>query len=114
MEYHRYNTKKCKGCGKATSVMAARIWAEWKLPSQPYVRGVFADEAENVVGYEYVVGDPSLILLDCRGCGKPRIARKVLGKVRNDIKCDGRCEAATGHVCDCQCGGKNHGRRHAA
>jgi len=27
-------------------------------------------------------------------------------------KCDGRCMNATGHNCDCQCGGENHGRNH--
>jgi hypothetical protein len=28
--------------------------------------------------------------------------------------CDGRCMGATGHVCDCSCGGKNHGVGRAA
>lgn len=25
-------------------------------------------------------------------------------------KCDGRCLSAKGHKCECECGGKNHGR----
>lgn len=110
---NRFNTKKCKHCNKATSVMAERVNAEWKFGSVR--RGAFADESGNVVGYEYIIGDTSTMLVQCRGgCGNYKIARKVLGRVRNDIKCDGRCESATGHVCDCACGGKNHGRRHAA
>jgi hypothetical protein len=24
-------------------------------------------------------------------------------------KCNARCMSATGHVCECECGGKNHG-----
>lgn len=24
-------------------------------------------------------------------------------------RCDGRCMNATGHLCECSCGGKNHG-----
>lgn len=27
----------------------------------------------------------------------------------NDTKCDGRCTGAKGHVCECSCGGLNHG-----
>ena len=31
-----------------------------------------------------------------------------VGKV-TDHKCDSRCTNATGHTCNCACGGKNHG-----
>ena len=30
-----------------------------------------------------------------------------------DTRCDRRCTGATGNVCDCSCGGHNHGRDHA-
>lgn len=31
------------------------------------------------------------------------------GRYRADKVCDGRCMGATGHKCECSCGGKNHG-----
>lgn len=109
---NRYNTKKCKHCGKATSVMAERVNAEWKVNG--IIRGCFLTDT-GAVHYGYYLGwDESAVIVPCRGCGALRVAQKVLGKVRNEIRCDGRCESATGHNCECQCGGKNHGRAHAA
>lgn len=29
-----------------------------------------------------------------------------------DTKCDSRCTSAKGHVCECACGGANHGTDH--
>lgn len=52
-------------------------------------------------------------LLPCP-CGHRVRVRTVLGKFRSDVKCDGRCEGATGQCCECSCGGKNHGRAHGA
>ncbi len=38
------------------------------------------------------------------------ITRKIDYKKRPSLhKCDARCASATGHVCECSCGGKNHG-----
>ncbi len=36
---------------------------------------------------------------------------EVVGKV-SQKPCDARCMAATGFVCNCSCGGKNHGKGH--
>lgn len=105
---NRYNTKKCKHCGKATSILAERT-TEKGING----RAVFSTDS-GLQALEHVIGCDSTILVTCRGCGAWKIARKVLGKVRNDIKCDGRCMSATGHNCECQCGGKNHGAAHAA
>lgn len=35
--------------------------------------------------------------------------QQIEGRYAADIKCDGRCMSATGHSCDCSCGGVNHG-----
>lgn len=35
--------------------------------------------------------------------------RRIEGRYVASIKCDGRCMGATGHICDCSCGGLNHG-----
>lgn len=35
--------------------------------------------------------------------------RQLEGRIVADKKCDGRCMGATGHNCECSCGGANHG-----
>lgn len=47
----------------------------------------------------------------CPECGQ-YLRLEVLpinGKYSEKKKCDFRCQDATGHNCECQCGGKNHG-----
>jgi hypothetical protein len=51
----------------------------------------------------------SLILVKSQCCGRAMYLKPVLGKVVADKKCDARCLGAKGHVCECSCGGKNHG-----
>jgi hypothetical protein len=51
----------------------------------------------------------------CPGCGAS-IRLKALQVPHPDYRtkrCDARCEGATGPACDCECGGDNHGGRHA-
>lgn len=45
-------------------------------------------------------------------CGAKVNMMCVTGKVNPDIKCNARCRNATGHTCECSCGGKNHGGNH--
>jgi hypothetical protein len=104
----RYNTKRCKACGTVTSV---RTTVRVCLESHP-VYGLcelFATESGTAV----LVSNGAAVVR-CRGCGGNRLAQPVRGLYRVDKKCDGRCEAATGFSCECQCGGKNHGMSHAA
>lgn len=42
-------------------------------------------------------------------CARELPVRLVKGTA-NDTKCGARCTGSKGHVCDCSCGGKNHGR----
>lgn len=51
---------------------------------------------------------------NCPSCDKPvrMLGKLVRGKFKADKKCDGRCMAATGPNCECQCGGANHGASH--
>lgn len=105
---NRFNTKKCKDCGTATSVMAERT-TEKGING----RAVFATDSGREA-LEHVIGDDSVILVRCAGCNKWRVARRVFGKHNADIRCDGRCMSATGHNCECACGGANHGAAHAA
>lgn len=46
---------------------------------------------------------------DCEACGRHMIAEQVTGSYRAEVKCDARCTNATGHHCECSCGGRNHG-----
>jgi hypothetical protein len=48
--------------------------------------------------------------LECPRCGAHHWnAKRVEGFV-TDTKCDARCQGAKGHMCECSCGGKNHGQ----
>lgn len=42
-------------------------------------------------------------------CGRTMTARLLRGHVSPDHKCGARCLASKGHVCECSCGGANHG-----
>lgn len=45
-------------------------------------------------------------------CGSSATCQPVRGKVSHH-ECGPKCVNATGHNCECQCGGKNHGRGYA-
>lgn len=49
----------------------------------------------------------------CPNCKSHRKPAVVVGAT-TDHKCDARCTGSTGPVCDCSCGGKNHGSGHLA
>jgi len=42
-------------------------------------------------------------------CGSIMNAKLLKGVV-TDHKCGAKCRTSKGHVCECSCGGKNHGR----
>ncbi len=44
-------------------------------------------------------------------CNATVTYRQVQGTYNPAVKCDARCMGATGPVCQCSCGGKNHGGR---
>lgn len=45
-------------------------------------------------------------------CGNIRILKAVVGRV-TDHQCGARCTSSIGPVCDCECGGRNHGSDHS-
>lgn len=51
-------------------------------------------------------------LSTCRHCGKTLLMSPVAGTLREDVPCSAKCTGATGHVCDCACGGLSHGAAH--
>lgn len=42
-------------------------------------------------------------------CGDQMDARPLKGVV-TDHKCNAKCLGSRGHICECSCGGKNHGK----
>ena len=92
----------CKRCKTTTSTLASRLqYADANLGALVYDKR----------GETGVYG---ALALPCRGCGKLCTAKLVRAVVRQDHKCDARCEASRGNVCECSCGGANHGRNFAA
>ena len=71
----------------------------------PGVKGLRDD------GFHKLIGFPAGVPYKFDGTGAVPVARVIDYKRNPSLhKCDGRCLNATGHVCECSCGGKNHGR----
>jgi hypothetical protein len=47
--------------------------------------------------------------IGCPTCGFPVLQPTVLRTRKSNQKCDTRCLDATGDLCVCACGGRNHG-----
>lgn len=45
-------------------------------------------------------------------CGSSWDYRPINGTVNLKVKCNAKCLESKGHVCECSCGGKNHGAGH--
>lgn len=50
----------------------------------------------------------------CRECGTARRAKAVLGRYSAKKMCNTKCHASTGPLCECSCGGRNHGAAYTA
>lgn len=89
---------KCKGCGCYTSAISEGYNAR-KTVAAPAI--VYT----NKMGF---------MVIQCRACGAERSAKLVLGTVNKAVVCNDKCMASHGTVCECSCGGKNHGGAHVA
>lgn len=83
---------KCKGCNIHSSALSKG-------------QDVLKARAPGVV-YQDNMG---WFRIDCRKCGEPQTSRMVKGKVSQKHECNAKCLSSTGGVCECSCGGKNHG-----
>lgn len=99
----RFNGK-CKGCGAGYSMMAAPGWKN--TGAGGYGHTIIVDAA----GTEYD-SDGYRAIVAC-ACGRKFWAAPVSGKFKARVKCNAKCLESTGHVCECSCGGKNHGAGH--
>lgn len=113
----RHNAK-CKRCKAAHSILATHARR---------ADGCHETVAINAVHAGVWFAPTTLVHVDADGfkhlgheggiarvceCGAQLILRPVRGILRTSIKCDARCAHATGHDCECACGGKNHGAAH--
>lgn len=93
---------KCKRCKKAHSRLVVRL--------------TLTEERSDKIGFVsrriWLEGNPSGVWA-C-GCSGGVAYNNVCGTRNDDIKCDARCTEATGHKCECSCGGKNHGSGHGS
>lgn len=49
------------------------------------------------------------LAMRCRACDKANKAVAVRGKYVPSIACNAKCLSSKSAVCECSCGGKNHG-----
>lgn len=108
MNATRYNTRKCKACGSFTSAL---VTAEEFRAIQ--MRAAFPKTQPRASSALYTHASGSLVI-DCRGCGKALYAFEVRGKFSAKHECSAKCLESHGFLCECSCGGKNHGAAHSA
>lgn len=87
---------RCKACACATS----------GLTSGQNPRRAKSDPLRTGAVYTHANGS---LVLDCRKCGGARYANPVRGKFSAKHVCSAKCISSTGTICECSCGGKNHG-----
>src|SRR5271170_6388850 len=85
-------------------------YALWSAPEDIQQAATLNDV---VAGAAFRMNDRGNLLGRCPNGHKVFRLYQVEGEYDPDVKCDGRCEGARGHVCRCACGGMNHGRGHA-
>ena len=89
---------RCKQCRAAKRIDAAKTgYRRWATPD----------------GRTYDAGGTAQdwLSLPC-ACGGHLLGRKVKGYV-TEQPCNAKCTSAVGHLCECSCGGANHGAVHA-
>ena len=53
--------------------------------------------------------------IKCEACGVGRMnGQPIEGRLNPAVKCGAKCTHAKGHVCECECGGANHGKGNVA
>jgi hypothetical protein len=112
----RYNGK-CKYCGTKASFLNIGITTsagKWQGEGRP--TGTI-DTAHDADGRTAEYGNGEIFL--SHSCSVSQYVttirlRRVLGKYNPGKECNALCMSATGHSCECSCGGRNHGAAHAA
>lgn len=99
---YKCSHKHCKGI-KAVDVVVHHSVTKWYDPETNQ-----GGSHKPIISYN---GDSQLIHLHCPICNEVMYGDKVQGYTTNHI-CDARCTGAVGKICECSCGGANHGSAH--
>lgn len=96
----RFNGK-CKACGTKVTFLNVGVRYEngKQFATDGAGRGELYENGEIFIAHECTP----------KGCNALIRLRRVIGKYNPGKKCSAKCLAATGHDCECECGGKNHG-----
>ncbi len=92
----------CRKCGRKGAVAAVRVNTS---------AGSKVVEAANLATWRWVWGNQGYarpLVAFCARCCEPVKSQTMTVKVTKH-KCGARCMSSTGHVCECSCGGQNHG-----
>lgn len=92
----------CKACKVYTSTLASNVGR-----ADAEMGALFSDEK----GESGVIGN---LAIRCRCCGKARKANAVAGKLSLKHECNAKCLSSHSGICECSCGGKNHGAAFSA
>jgi hypothetical protein len=92
---------KCDKCGKGFALEGEVVKGEYDTLCIP--------------GHRFRVSSYKGVLETCEicQCGGHIPLSEIVAKTTNH-KCDAKCTNATRHICECSCGGKNHGRGNLA
>lgn len=106
---------RCKKCKKAVrtsahleSMSVDNEHPEWYLRKVRHYRKINHGE------YWIEASNAFFPPAPCPGCGVALPGKAIEGYLNPKCPCDRRCTGATGHNCECSCGGENHGMDHEA
>jgi len=99
---------RCKGCKITRRITMVKCWTTVSRSDQ------IGSRREN---YSWTMDDgsvkrgehPPTVMCDC---GRPMTSNVVKGTMNEKVSCSGKCTGSKGHVCECSCGGENHGSDH--
>lgn len=107
-ERTKHGMYRCKGCKVTRHVTMVKRWTTVSRDDQ------IGSRREN---YSWTMEDGSVTrgermpTIMC-SCGRPMGSNVVKGTLNESVKCNSKCTGSVGHVCECSCGGKNHGSDH--
>lgn len=106
-------TGKCRKCKRARSglFVAERTAESFTLAPQKRILGGGGHWRITDSGEVFPVS-PSYCQPVFSCCDREWPMATVRGRYNLKKVCNARCESATGHSCECSCGGRNHGAAH--
>lgn len=106
----------CKGCGARRRADLTEFWMDARPLSLVATRALWRSDRTGEVRAELptgaVVRNQYGRFLSACTCGKWMVGNRLQGRWNPGVPCNGKCTGAVGHLCECSCGGANHGRNH--